>query len=137
LIAFIIGFFAPCIDANADEANLYGNPMKIRATCYTWTGNPCYNGNYPKEGLSVAGKKEWLGKACIIYAVNADGSIGDMIGTFQFTDTGYGMKVKNSNKGTLQLGRSIDVYRDTLSGCREWIKQYGDYVYIQIVDAKG
>jgi hypothetical protein len=91
----------------------------------------------PVQGLSVAGREEWLGKACIMYQVNKDGSLGDMIGIFQFTETGYGMKVKGSNKGTIQLGHSIDVYRDTLSGCREWIKQYGDYVYIQIVDAKG
>ena len=38
---------------------------------------------------------------------------------------------------TIRNGTSIDVYRDTLEGCYEWAKMYGDYVYIQVVDAAG
>ena len=122
--------------ADVHSINPYGEPTMIRTTCYTWTGQPCANGQYPVEGLSVAGKEEWLGKTIIMYAVGDDG-VGDLIGYFQFTDTGYGISVPESEKGTIQLGRSIDVYRDNENGVNEWIATYGDYVYIQIVDAKG
>jgi len=139
ILLIIILIFTHTQDANADEAsqNPYGEPFKIRATCYTWTGNRCANGSYPLQGLSVAGKSEWLGKCCIMYAVNEDGSIGDLIGIYDFTDTGYGMSVPDNDKGTIELGQSIDVYQDTLDGCWDWIEEYGDYVYIQVVSAEG
>lgn len=123
--------------ADIHSIDPYGEPTMIRATCYTWTGQPCANGQYPVEGLTVAGKEEWLGKTIIMYAVGDDGEVGDLIGYFQFTDTGYGISVPESEKGTIQLGRSIDVYRDNENRVNEWIAEYGDYVYIQIVDAKG
>lgn len=123
--------------ADVHSIDPYGEPTMIRATCYTWTGKPCANGQYPVEGLSVAGKEEWLGKTIIMYSVGSNGGIGEFIGYFQFTDTGYGISVPESDKGTIQLGYSIDVYRDNENGVNEWIATYGDYVYIQIVDAKG
>lgn len=46
-----------------EQENPLGEPFLIRCTCYTWTGNQCRNGSWPVEGLSVAGKEEWLGKA--------------------------------------------------------------------------
>lgn len=126
-------------EANADEAsaNPYGEPFQIRATCYTWTGNQCADGRYPVQGLTVAGKNDWLGKTAIIYSVNEDGTIGELIGIFEFMDTGYGINVTESDQGSIELGQSIDIYRDTLTECYDWISEYGDYVYIQIVDAKG
>lgn len=123
--------------ADVHSIDPYGEPTMIRATCYTWTGQPCANGQYPVEGLSVAGKEEWLGKTIIMYSVGSNGGIGEFIGYFQFTDTGYGISVPESDKGTIQLGYSIDVYRDNENRVNEWIAEYGDYVYIQIVDAKG
>ena len=123
--------------ADVHSIDPYGEPTMIRATCYTWTGQPCANGQYPVEGLTVAGKEEWLGKTIIMYSVGSNGGIGEFIGYFQFTDTGYGISVPESDKGTIQLGYSIDVYRDNENRVNEWIAEYGDYVYIQIVDAKG
>ena len=122
----------------AEQENPLGEPFLIRCTCYTWTGNPCRNGSWPVEGLSVAGKEEWLGKAIIMYSVAEDGGIGDFIGYFDFTDTGDGIDLDGDGQGeTIRNGTSIDVYRDTLEGCYRWIEQYGDYVYIQVVDAAG
>lgn len=138
IVVIVIGLFIG-MKSDADEAsqNPYGDPFKIRATCYTETGNACANGQMPVEGLSVAGKDEWLGYACVMYQCNEDGSLGDMIGIFQFTDTGYGIDVPDSDKGTIQLGQSIDVYRSNMTGVKDWINTYGDYVYIQVVQAKG
>lgn len=121
-----------------EQENLLGEPFLIRCTCYTWTGNQCRNGSWPVEGLSVAGKEEWLGKAIIMYSVAEDGGIGDFIGYFDFTDTGDGIDLDGDGQGeTIRNGTSIDVYRDTLEGCYKWIEMYGDYVYIQVVDAAG
>ena len=121
-----------------EQENPLGEPFLIRCTCYTWTGNQCRNGSWPVEGLSVAGKEEWLGKAIIMYSVTEDGGIGDFIGYFDFTDTGDGIDLDGDGRGeTISNGTSIDVYRDTLEGCYKWIEMYGDYVYIQVVDAAG
>ncbi len=46
-------------------------------------------------------------------------------------------QVKMSGVETIQLGTSVDVYRNTLDRCYDWVGEYGDYVYIQIIDAEG
>ena len=117
--------------------NPYGEPFKIRCTCYHYTGSKGANGRYPNEKLSVAGKKEWLGMVCAMYECDSDGNCGDFIGLYEFTDTGYGMDVPNSDKGSIESGDSIDKYMETLEDCQDWIAEYGDYVYIQVIDAKG
>ena len=49
----------------------------------------------------------------------------------------------NSNLGRVALlytedgGTAIDVYRESKSGCRDWISTYGDYVLVQWIDAEG
>lgn len=119
--------------------NPFGEPELIRATCYVWTGNRCADGSWPKVGVSVAGKREWLGKTAILHAVDEEtGDIGEFIGYFEFTDTGAGIDTDGDGEGdSIRNGTSIDIYRETLDGCYEWIREYGDYVYMQIVDAKG
>lgn len=128
-------FSIDCYGAESTD-NLYSEPFKVRCTCYCYTGRPCSDGSTPKEGLTVAGKPEWKGKAAILYRVNDDDSIGDVIGIFQFRDTGYGFDT-DSGQGTIQTGQSIDVYRHDMDGVQEWIKEYGDYVMLQVIDVQG
>lgn len=101
----------------------YIEPVKIRATCYTWTGNRCSSGIYPYEGV-IAGRPEWSGYVAILYDMDMN-----YIGMFEFRDTGGAQSLKN--------GTSIDVYRDTLQGCYDWIDTYGDWLYIQVIPAVG
>lgn len=89
----------------------------MRVTCYTATGNHMANGEYPYEGC-VAGKKEDIGKIAVIY--NAD---MELIGEFEIKDTGGKL---------IRSGKRLDVYRDTLERCYDWIGQYGDYCYVVI-----
>lgn len=120
-----------------ESVNPYGEPFKIRCTVYYPTGNPCANGRMPVEGLSVAGKSEWRDKACVMYECLEDGSRGELIGIYEITDTGYGIPVPDSELGSIQAGLSIDRFcEDEISGM-EWIRNYGDYVYIQIIEAEG
>lgn len=97
-------------------------PELVRVTCYTETGNNMANGEYPYEGC-VAGRPEDIGKTCIIYDTDMR-----LVGFFDIKDTGGYL---------IRTGSRIDVYRDTLSGCYDWIDTYGDYMYIQIVDSEG
>lgn len=88
-----------------------------RVTCYTATGNRMANGEYPYEGC-VAGKKEDIGKIVAIYSIDCE-----LIGEFEIKDTGGKL---------IRSGERIDVYRNTLSGCYDWIHEYGDYLYVVI-----
>lgn len=101
----------------------YIAPVKIRATCYTWTGNRCATGCYPYEGI-VAGRPEWSGYIAVLYDLDMR-----YIGMFEFRDTGGACSLQN--------GTSIDVYRDTLADCYDWVDNYGDYLYVQIIPAEG
>ena len=66
--------------------------------------------------------------------VAENGTKGDLIGEFEFRDTGAGIDTDGDGKGdTIKRGRSIDIYCDDMQACRNWIKTYGDYVYLQII----
>lgn len=108
----------------------YSTPTKIRCTCYTSNeGSITASGERVREGI-LAGKREWIGKVAILYDMNMN-----IIGYYEFKDTGAGIDTDGDGKGdSIKKGKSIDVYRDTLEGCREWIKTYGDYIMIQIVE---
>lgn len=95
----------------------------IRATCYCDTGNPTASGVMPYCGV-LSGRREDLGKAAILYSAEME-----YIGIFEFRDIGGDPRLKS--------GTAIDVYRGDMAGCREWIDAYGDYVYIQVIEAEG
>ena len=64
--------------------------------------------------------------------------IGDFIGYFDFYDTGSGIDTDGDGKGdSIKKGKSVDVYKNDMSEAKEWIRTYGDYVYIKIIEAEG
>lgn len=105
-------------------------PQKIRCTCYTSNeGSITASGERVREGI-VAGKREWMGKVAVLYDMDMN-----IIGIYEFKDTGAGIDTDGDGKGdTIKSGKSIDVYRDTMERCHEWINKNGDYVYMQIFD---
>lgn len=109
---------------------------EIRCTCYVEPG-VTKSGHYTHEGV-IAGRKEDLGKVAALYAIAEDGSIGEFIGYFDFYDTGAGIDTDGDGKGdSIKKGKSVDVFRDDMKAAKKWIKTYGDYVYMQIIDAEG
>lgn len=108
----------------------FTTPIKIRCTCYTSTeGSVTASGEPVREGV-LAGKRSWMGKTAILYDMDMN-----IIGIYEFKDTGAGIDTDGDGKGdTIKNGKSIDVYRDTMERCREWIKTYGDYVLLQIIE---
>lgn len=118
--------------------NPYGEPFKIRCTLYTDKGLTA-SGQETRDGI-VAGKREWLGMTANIYSINEDGSIGQLIGIYEFLDTGYGIRKTDSNGntyGTIERGESIDVWVPDMNAVREWQQKYGDYIFLQVFPSYG
>jgi len=131
---FINDFSKKIIDNTQDNLNNtwingFEIPQYIRCTGYCDYGYT-KSGEYTREGI-VAGKEEWLGKSCYIYSINPNGSCGELIGIYEFLDTGYGID------GSLIDGTSIDIWFPSEDEVWNWMRTYGDYVYIQIMDAVG
>lgn len=103
------------------------NMVKIRCTGYADHG-VTKSGEITRHGV-VAGKKEWLGNTCTLYTVDENGNPGEFIGTYEFLDTGYGIN------GSIINGTSIDVWHSTEEAVWEWVRTYGDYVYMEMSNA--
>lgn len=106
--------------------------QKMRVTCYTYPeGKITASGSEVREGI-VAAKKEWMDAVIIIYDLEMN-----LIGFFEVKDTGFGSDKDGDGVGTIQEGKSIDVFRSSLDRCYEWVEEYGDYCYVQIIPAEG
>lgn len=95
---------------------------RVRATVYLPTGNKTATGIIPYEGI-IASNSEHLGQSAFLYTENME-----LIGLFECQDTG-------GHKG-LKDGSRIDIFRNSEGSYREWVRNYGDYVYIQWMEAK-
>ena len=100
-----------------------GVPEVVRCTGYVDVGYT-KSGEWTREGV-IAGREAWLGRTCNLYRINADGSMGELIGSYTFLDTGYGIN------GSLIKGTSVDVWHPSNESLYGWIANYGDYVYIE------
>ena len=69
-------------------------PVKIRCTCYTSTeGSITASGEHVREGI-IAGKRAWMHKSAILYDLDMN-----LIGIYEFKDTGAGMDTDGDGKG--------------------------------------
>lgn len=139
-VSLIFAIILQSSKCDAKIETIQGNPFvemaKIRCSCYCEHGvtasgrNTCY-------GI-VAGKEEWLGYVCEVNKINEDGSVGEFVGYFEFCDTGAGMDMDGDGKGdSIKTGNSIDIWVESLDKAYEWRDEFGDYVYIKIINAKG
>lgn len=136
LIAMTLVVFSKKQTTYALDSDPFVTPTKIRCTCYTDVGVTA-SGHYTRKGIA-AGKKEWLGCTAMLYEVAEDGSVGDFIGFYEFLDTGAGIDTTGDGKGdSIINGQSIDVWVDGEEGLKEWVNNYGDYVYIFITRGVG
>lgn len=109
---------------------------KIRCTAYCEDGIT-YSGHPTHKGV-IAGRREDIGDVAALYAINSDGSLGDFIGYFDFYDIGAGIDTDGDGIGdSITKGKSVDVFKNNLTDVKEFIKAYGDYVYIKIIEAEG
>lgn len=116
-------------------ANFYEQPTRVRCTCYIDRGTMA-SGKQTHYG-AIAGRREWLGKVAVLYRIE-NGQIGECLGMFEFLDTGAGMDTDGDGKGdTIKNGYSVDVWMPSMEDARNWIRNNGDYVYMQIIDGEG
>ena len=117
--AFCLLILLDTVFASEDIFGAY----KVRCTCYLPTGNKTASGVYPYEGI-IAADKSHLGQIAALYTEE-----GALIGFFECKDTGGHSGLKD--------GSRIDVYRESRESLNKWVKDYGDYVYIQWIDGIG
>ena len=118
-VAVLILVMMSSVTVKAQTPNSYEEPKKMRCRCYTGENLPGRN----IAGLTIAGKPEWVGKTCIVYEEDEDGSLGNPIGIYEFT-------VASDED-------NIKIYRASNNDCATWKAMYGNTVYVQMVDAKG
>lgn len=108
-------------------------PKRMRVTCYTASeGAVTASESAVREGI-VAASRKYMGYSVILYDEDMN-----FVGFFEVKDTGAGIDTDGDGEGdSIKKGLSIDVYRDTLDRCRAWIKEYGDYMYVQFVEGEG
>lgn len=152
LIWFIVGFVIAVIlisavnakaIADAEEKNVFYEPVKLRCTCYIDEGITA-SGKEVRPNI-MAAKRDWIGCVAEINAVNEDGSVGEFIGYFEILDTGYGIETgvgqskifKDKTMGTIETGQTVDVWQPTMHAAEEWIDKYGDYVYVKVIRGEG
>lgn len=133
-MAAVVLFLSINMDVNAFQP-VIGNPfeekVKIRCTCYLDSGITA-SGQHTRQGI-IAGKKEWIGCAVILWTLD-----GDYIGIYEILDTGAGIDTDGDGKGdSIKTGNSIDVWMPDMNSAKEWIREYGDYVYFQLYEADG
>ena len=134
-LLMILFLFAKTDVFGQARADPFIEPKLVEMTYYSYTCSTCANGKHPRYGV-VAYSPEYIGYTAIIYSVSENGTIGDKIGYFEIYDTGYGRKESNG-KGTIQNGNTIDVFQESNQAGKEFIKQYGNKCYIQIVKGVG
>ena len=132
LLVLLMLFLILLYSLPAEAAEKY--PVrKMRVTCYTYPpGSITASGCEVREGI-VAAKQDWMDALVVLYDTDMD-----LIGYYEVEDTGFGIDQDGDGIGSIENGTSIDVFRDSLERCYEWIERYGDYCYVQIItDAKG
>lgn len=97
-------------------------PRRIRCTCYIDYGYT-KSGEFVRDGIAAM-NDDLLGKTAILYDENMN-----YIGIWEIKDTGGHKDLKN--------GTRIDIYREDMESAMEWVIRYGDYVYVQLIDAVG
>lgn len=106
------------------------------------------HGDKMREGY-CAGAPDLYGAAVTIYeAIETEEGykIGDYIGMFELKDTGYGRstnkgksRVRSDKKyaGSIESGTHLDIYRNDLSRCWEWMHRTQGKIFAVITPAKG
>lgn len=111
-------------------------PHVVNSTAYCNPhGNLTASGKPTVPGITIAGKKEWIGCVAAIYTIREDGGIGDFLGYREFTDTGYGVPSEAyPGQGTIESGETIDIYMESEEECFA----YGERrIYVQVIRGEG
>lgn len=109
------------------EARINAEPFAVECTAYCDEGVTA-SGKPTTEGRTIAGAREWRGCVALLYEVDGQGGVGDFIGMYEVTDTGYG------RDGDIPRGETVDIFMEDYDRCMEWGRRE---VYVQIIRGQG
>ena len=134
-LMLVVMCLSPAKDVQADSNGL----ILVDSTAYydKYKAGHGADGRPLVEGLTIAGKKEWIGMSVVLYDLDKN-----MIGIYEVRDTGYGQAsgygqsqiLKGKTVGTIEAGKCIDIYFDSYAECVQWGRKK---VYMQLVKAVG
>lgn len=114
---------------NAKELNeAFKNPQQMRVTCYHGGSGVTASGTKPVAEYTCGARRDLIGCVALVWA-DDNGAPGEFVGIFEVQDTGSAQRIKD--------GYSIDVYQECYSDCEDWIRTYGDYMWVQYVRGHG
>ena len=111
----------------APVQRINAEPFIVECTAYCDDGLTA-SGKPTIEGQTLAGAREWIGCIAVLYEVDEYGGIGDFIGIYELSDTGYG------KDGDIPRGEIIDTFMREEATCVEWGRKD---VYVQIIRGEG
>lgn len=109
-------------------------PKLMYTTAYC-CGTTTASGTHVREGVAAVDKKH-IGMTAIVYQDN-NGTLGPLIGYFECEDTGFGGDKDGDGVGSIQEGKCIDIYRNNLERCQEYMELTGGKCWVQFVEAEG
>lgn len=104
---------------------------EMEMTYYTDYGTCADGVTKAHEGVCAV-SKDLIGMTAIVYSLD-----DELIGIFECCDTGFGRDKDGDGIGTIQEGKTIDIYMDSDVEGKELIKEHGNRVKVQFVTANG
>lgn len=104
----------------------------MQLTCYTAKdGAVTASGTKPHRGICAVSKDK-LGYTAIVYCDDV------LVGIYECLDTGFGGDSDGDGVGSIQEGKVIDIYCETMDEAREMMRLYGGKkLKVQFVWANG
>lgn len=112
-----------------------GQVFRMLTTAYHH-GTATVTGQRPRRGICAV-REEWVGKTALVWKCTDSDTMGEFLGIWECSDTGFGADSDGDGMGSIQEGRVIDMYFPTQEEVEEWMDVTGGRVYVQLVDAKG
>ena len=104
---------------------------EMELTFYTDYGM-CADGKTKAHEGVCAVSKDLIGMTAIIYSMD-----DELIGIYECCDTGFGRDKDGNGIGTIEEGKTIDVFMDNEADGWDFIGKYGNRVKVQFVEANG
>ena len=104
---------------------------EMEMTFYTDKGLCADNNTVAHEGVCAV-SKDLIGMTAIVYSLD-----DELIGIYECCDTGFGRDKDGDKVGTIQEGKTIDVFMDNEADGWDLIKEHGNRVKVQFVETEG
>ena len=104
---------------------------EMEMTFYTDKGICKDNKTQARDGVCAV-QKDLIGMTAIVYSLD-----DELIGIYECCDTVFGRDKDGDKVGTIQEGKTIDVFMDNEADGWDFIGKYGNRVKVQFVEAEG